>query len=59
MRLLSLLLLAILLLTSQATAADRQVWHYLGEVKINSATGQPMPSRSVVSGLSRAGVIFN
>jgi hypothetical protein len=48
---LALLILAILASISApapAPAADRQVWHYLGEVKITSATGRPMPSQVIL-----------
>ena len=49
MRAFARLLLPVLAFTStQATATDRQVWHYLGEVKISSASGQPMPSQVIL-----------
>src|SRR3954454_13924955 len=48
MRLLLFLLLPVLALTSAANAAERQVWHYLGEVKITSASAEPVPSQVIL-----------
>ena len=49
MRTLSLLIFGVSALSSAcAGAAERQVWHYLGEVRISSASGQPVPSQVIL-----------
>jgi hypothetical protein len=49
MRTISLLLLPVLALTSAAaTGAERQILYYVGEAKISSASGQPMPSQVIL-----------
>ena len=50
MRAISLLLLLPFLASTSvyATAAEKQNFYYLGEVKISAATGQPMPSQVIL-----------
>ena len=49
MRTLSLLIFGMLALNSVcAEAAEKQVWHYLGEVRISTASGRPIPSQVIL-----------